>query len=352
MNFSSRPRRGFTLVELLVVVVIIALLISILVPTLGQAKEQARQAICLSNQANITKALMVYHGTWNWFPYNYADYLTDGWWYNGVKNWGMPLVDYGGWEAGWDNTLTSRTRERQALGVLSELCGGRKGRPNTPGGPVVAGNFWNADENEFSAMFKCPSANLNTLYLNQPTDKYIACYWTNPAVRLNCGWAGYHGGAMFRLQDSSNNYYPIGNDNYAKGRGWVAGLCTTPGCSGKRAIYNPRLDDLPIPSETVFSGDTNEQDTNQANFALLPGDGHMIASPGYWGVALEYSRHQGKIIVSYVDGHAARIDKTAAEAPGTAAGNPSGTFMIKYPQSWNCTPANLGYHYLPKGPVN
>ena len=53
-------KKAFTLIELLVVIAIIAILAAILFPVFAQARESARTISCLSNEKEISLAILMY----------------------------------------------------------------------------------------------------------------------------------------------------------------------------------------------------------------------------------------------------------------------------------------------------
>ncbi|MCM8527542.1 MAG: type II secretion system GspH family protein [Lentisphaeraceae bacterium] len=71
--------KRFTLIELLVVIAIIGILASMLLPSLGRAREKAKTAVCVSNISQINKALQMYlSGAEDRLPYD-SGVLRDTW---------------------------------------------------------------------------------------------------------------------------------------------------------------------------------------------------------------------------------------------------------------------------------
>lgn len=96
---AIRNHGSFTLIELLVVVAIIAVLVAILLPALGQARERARQAVCLNNLKQLHSSFGVYSDNWDgWFPYYFIWYaiLDQSMGRSGTSTGGS-VKDFDGW---------------------------------------------------------------------------------------------------------------------------------------------------------------------------------------------------------------------------------------------------------------
>ena len=67
---SRSRKKGFTLVELLVVISIIALLLAIIIPSMNKARETAKRVICSNQEKEIARAISMYADAYNgWLPF-------------------------------------------------------------------------------------------------------------------------------------------------------------------------------------------------------------------------------------------------------------------------------------------
>ena len=141
----TRPARGITIVELLVVIGIIAVLIALLLPAVQAAREAARRAQCADRVRQLGLALHTHHATHGCLP--------PGWVVNTPS--GEP-----GW--GWGATLLPFLEQE----ALQKTAGPGSG-PGAPGqgGPPISDPASRRLRETPVAAFLCPSDPSDMLFM-------------------------------------------------------------------------------------------------------------------------------------------------------------------------------------------
>ena len=83
------PRKGFSLIELLIVIGIISIMMGLLMPALQKAREAANRVSCANNLHQLGLAFHLYHGTYGSLPI--ARCSGDG------ASWAVLLLGIGIW---------------------------------------------------------------------------------------------------------------------------------------------------------------------------------------------------------------------------------------------------------------
>jgi prepilin-type N-terminal cleavage/methylation domain-containing protein/prepilin-type processing-associated H-X9-DG protein len=213
---SSR-RRGFTLIEAMVVIAVIALLIALILPATRSARPAAMRAQCTNNLKQIALALYNYEQEHKVLP---PAYTVDA---NGrpLHSWRTVILPY--LEQGalyrtidlskpWNDPANARARE--AMPPVFR-CPSAAGSPNSTSYVAITGPDGYLDHVKFRRLAEITDGNSNTLAVIEADDEH-AVPWMAPADADGLLLLGLGSTAAFHHPGGFNAAFADGSVRFLK----------------------------------------------------------------------------------------------------------------------------------------